>query len=132
MPAHGVDVMLRADAKCIEEQREMANRRFPEALAGLRASVAVEVQLCRWLGGALSGEIFESSEHLVDETHEEILGVWCDGDGSELPAFRAGPVLLDPHQHRVNTHDHSLIRTAGDLSGSFGVRAQRRTRRSDR
>ncbi|MGI5491012.1 hypothetical protein [Microtetraspora malaysiensis] len=31
---HGVDVMLRVYAKCIDGQREMANRRILEALAG--------------------------------------------------------------------------------------------------
>ncbi|MGW5259866.1 hypothetical protein ACWEQG_02765 [Microbispora sp. NPDC004025] len=31
---HGVDVMLRVYVKGIEGQREMANRRIPEALAG--------------------------------------------------------------------------------------------------
>lgn len=31
---HGVDVMLRVYAKCVEGQREMANRRILEALAG--------------------------------------------------------------------------------------------------
>lgn len=34
MLAAGVDVMLRVYAKCIEGQREMANRRILEALTG--------------------------------------------------------------------------------------------------